>query len=329
MRMRWSVRCVASVALMAGSAAAPPAVRVPPAATPASTDAPVTKIPLLIDEGARMTVPVKVGADDTLSFLIDTGAERSGIATDVASRLRLPTHRHLNVVGFAGTQKVATVVIPWLQYARVDHRALEALRFDRTAIGADGFLGIDTLGEQMVDFDFKKGVMSIRKASMRRMAPREDAVIVNAQLKAGRLIFASSQLNHVKVDVLLDTGSSLTVGNTALRDKLRAKHKLPRTIPVYMMTITGEIVMADYGVAKEVMIGDVLIRSLPIAFATVEPFRQLGMDQHPALLLGMDALSAFSAVSVDFRNRAVRFVARDEQARTTDVDFSSSKFGPS
>ena len=58
----------------------------------------------------------------------------------------------------------------------------------------------------------------------------------------------------------------------------------------------------------EVRVGKVRIRQMPIAFADVAPFKHFGLTDRPALLLGMDALSCFRHVEIDFPNRQVRFL---------------------
>ena len=42
---------------------------------------------------------------------------------------------------------------------------------------------------------------------------------------------------------------------------------------------------------------------LGIAFADVHTFRALGIDDRPALLLGMNALQAFDSLTIDMRAR--------------------------
>ena len=42
------------------------------------------------------------------------------------------------------------------------------------------------------------------------------------------------------------------------------------------------------------------LTNLPVAFADVQPFRKFGVENKPALLLGMDGLKLFDRVSIDF-----------------------------
>jgi hypothetical protein len=124
-------------------------------------------------------------------------------------------------------------------------------------------------------------------------------------------VLVDASLERQKLTVVLDTGSEVTIGNDALRRKLEAKTRLPQTMPIELVSVTGDPVKADYTRVKQIRLGGVLIRDLPVAFADVHPFRQLELTDRPALLLGMDALRLFDRVSVDFASRKVRFLSPD------------------
>ena len=80
---------------------------------------------------------------------------------------------------------------------------------------------------------------------------------------------------------------------------------------MHVVSVTGGEFTADYTLARQIRIGGANITNLPIAFADVHPFRQLGLMDRPAILLGMDALQLFDRVSVDFANRRVRLLLPD------------------
>jgi hypothetical protein len=197
-----------------------------------------------------------------------------------------------------------------LNYAGGSRTNFDAFLFPREVIGADGFLGVDSLVGKRIDFDFVKQRMMIRRAARSPLNPTVTSRVVSAAQRDGRLIFSDARVDQIIADVVLDTGSGVTIGNPALRDQLRRKRRLGPTTKVVMIAITGEAMIVDYGTISEVTVGDVLIRQLPIAFAEVEPFAQLGLSDRPAILLGMDALRVFRAVAIDFRSRTVRFSAR-------------------
>lgn len=287
---------------------------------------PSERLLLRFDEAERMTIPVQVGSGAPMRFLIDTGAERTGLAKERASELALSSLGLTSVVGFSGRQNVRTVLIPSLSFARSSRANVEALTFDGSAIGADGFLGIDSLGKLQVEFDFLNERMSIKPSPRVSDRPEFNEFDVRTREIRGRLIFSAARVNGVKTNVVLDTGSSLTIGNLALRERLLDRSKIKKLIPVYIMTITGDILKADYGLVDRLLIDGVLVHNLPVAFATVEPFKELGLVAEPALFLGMDALRAFDSVSVDFRHRSVRFVARSQYRPGTLLNLDGARW---
>src|SRR3546814_19631377 len=56
---------------------------------------------------------------------------------------------------------------------------------------------------------------------------------------------------------------------------------------------------------KTIEIEGININDLPVSFADSKAFKALGLDKRPALLLGMDSLSLFDRVEIDFPNKRV------------------------
>jgi predicted aspartyl protease len=145
-------------------------------------------------------------------------------------------------------------------------------------------------------------------------------IVVRARRKAGRMILSSAQIDGVKVDIILDTGAQSSMANLALRDKLRRRHRNFDFIPVKLRSITGTILEGDFTQIREIDIGGLTIRDMPMTFADNYAFTALNLDDRPAILLGMDALKLFDRVLIDFGNRRVGFdppkgVTRGQKAR--------------
>ena len=279
--------------------------------TPILPPAPIEIVEFESDPVSRMTVPIVINGV-THRFLVDSGSERTGISAELALRLGLVRSNSQLVTGMAGNSWVPTYVVPSMSFARGNKRNVQALAFSRYAIGADGFLGADTLSQQLVEFDFANNRMTLRKApAVAAASPMRRSAMVDARLRDGRLIFTEARADRVKVQAILDTGSSISIGNGALRRELARRNRLGDVIPVTILAVTGEPVAAELAVAREVVIGDTLFRNMPIAFAAIEPFVELGFVDQPAMLLGMDALRLFERVAIDFRNKRVSFTMRD------------------
>ena len=304
----------AAIALMAMQVAGAPAV------APIKPAAPPQQINFMSDPVLRLTVPVRIGGQ-TRRFLIDTGAERSGISIELANALGLAAGKASQVTGFAGTRWVPTVPISMAGFATGSTKKVVALAFSRDAIGADGFLGLDSLRGQIVQFDFSRQRMFAQGTPVYTApyAAGPDAVAALRVLKS-RLVFTSASAGGVHVQALLDTGSSLSVGNDKLKSELQRRHKFGVPIPIRILAVTGEQVPAEYVVIKSLWIGQVHITNMPVAFAGPEPFASLGFKDKPALLLGIDALRKFERVEIDFSNNEVRFTTKSSGGTYVTID---------
>ncbi len=299
--------CVAIASFALGGAAATPiSPPTPDAAASLPADA-AEEIGIAEDGRDRMTVDAMVDGKGPYPFLIDTGAERTVISAELARRLELDEGKGARLHSMSGVSQVETVVIPELQVSRKPVREIHAPALKQAHIGAAGMLGIDSLQSQRVTFDFERQKMTIVPSRAPQPDSDPDTIVVTARTRLGRLVLVDARLDGQKLKVVLDTGSEVTVGNEALRRKLIARNRLGKTVPVELISVTGGKTMADYTRVKSVRLGGMLINDLPVAFADVHPFRQLGLNDEPAMLLGMDALRLFDRVSVDFATRKVRF----------------------
>jgi predicted aspartyl protease len=292
-------------------AAAPPVPGLPPApapATPPSAEEHGTAMGFEADQTQRMTVPVNVDGTGPYRFIVDTGAERTVIARELATRLALGSAGMVRVHSMTEVSDIATVLIPALRVGGNELHDIHAPALERRNLGAEGMLGIDALQSQRVSFDFRRDEMTI--VSSRRMEERWDgeAIVVTGRSRFGQLVLVDASVEGQKVWVIIDTGAQLSVGNLALRHRLERHRRLKEVHPVEMLSVTGGRATADATTIHSIQLGGVNILDLPIAFADVHPFRQLGLLDRPAILLGMDALRLFDRVSVDFANRRVRLL---------------------
>ncbi|HEX8534438.1 MAG TPA: retroviral-like aspartic protease family protein [Allosphingosinicella sp.] len=263
----------------------------------------------------RMTVPVRIAGKGPYRFVVDTGAERTVVSNELVRQLGLGPGRSVRLHSMTGVGEFGTAMIPTLELSRQKVTDIHAPVLRETNIGAAGILGVDTLQSQRIDFDFEAQTMSITQAKASAVYSGPDTIVVTARRRLGRLILVDASLVGEKVTVILDTGSDATVGNEALRRKLVAKGRLERTIPIQLLSVTGGRISIDYTQVDDMRLGNVVIDRMPIGFADVHPFAQLGLGDRPAILLGMDALRLFSRVSVDFSRRKVHFLVPQNARR--------------
>lgn len=310
--MRRVAATILAAALTAGAAGAQTSEA--PASAPPAEDATET---LQLSEQAhkRLTVPVSIGGKGPYPFVVDTGAERTVISNELARQLALEPGKAVRVHSMSGVSEVGTAMIPQLQMSRRRISAIHAPTLGARDIGASGMLGIDALQSQRIEFDFKKQTMKVVPSAGRRARYMDGAIIVTARSRFGRLIMTDAKLDGVKVAVVLDTGSSVSVGNEALRQALARRRNLGALEPMEIVSVTGDKVMVHRTMLKRMKLGGLDLKEMPLAFAQLYPFEKLKLNDRPAMLLGMDVLSLFSRVSVDFATRQLHFLLPDLSMR--------------
>ena len=188
-------------------------------------------------------------------------------------------------------------------------------------LGGEGMIGIDALHQQRLMLDFEKRLIKIEDARIVPEKRMPGEIVIVAKRRRGQLILTHVRAAGLPLDAVIDTGSEITIGNLALRDRLiRGNRNKFITIPV--TGVTG--VKADLQFARigELRLGPVVLRDVPMAFADVPPFKLFGLSDEPAILLGTDILETFRRISLDFRARKVRYQLRS--CRTQGITLSTS-----
>ena len=249
----------------------------------------------------RLTVPVSVANQGPFAFIVDTGAERSVVTRELAAALNLDRGTGARLFDFSGSSAVNTVMVPSLSVGSRTSTALEAPLLAMANVGAQGMLGVDALQGYKVVIDFGRKRMSLVPA--KRHASGE--VVIRAHSRVGQLILTRATFDGKPIAVVIDTGSSISVGNSAMRALAK---RAPRPLgPVSITSVTGRSFDADVVAVDNILIGGLRFDNFGLSFSDVPPFERLGLRDTPALILGMNALEAFQRVEIDFVNREIAF----------------------
>lgn len=267
----------------------------------------------------RMTVPVKLSGNGPYRFLVDTGADRTAVSRQIVAALKLPSAGSAELHSVAGATSVSTAKVGELEFTRPPEQSIEAAVLDRVNMGADGIVGVDVLRSQRVQFDFEKQIMSIVPSSAPDFSAEPGTIVVRARRKNGRLIVTDADANGETLTVVLDTGSEVSIGNSALRRKLLGNNLVDIDKSVELESVTGAKITGEYMFVRELTIGGIGLTNLAVVFTDAHTFKQLGLDGKPALLLGMNAIRAFKKVSIDFANRKFRVVLPEHSELQTQV----------
>ena len=270
----------------------------------------------------RMTVDVMVNGRGPYRFLVDSGADTSVVGDRIARDLQLPMSTPVVLNAFTSRNIVDRVRVNELRLGQSTFTDLHLPALQERHLGGQGMIGIDALVNQRLMMDFEKLAIKVEDASIPvKSLPGE--IVILARRQRGQLILTEVRADRLALDAVIDTGSEITVGNRALRDKLigRARGR-DRFFTAAATGVTGVTIDVEMAIIDRLKLGPVTLRNVPIAFADLPPFEVFGLSDEPALLLGTDILETFRRVSLDFRARKVRFQLR--QCESTGVILSSA-----
>jgi predicted aspartyl protease len=308
-------------ALAAGAAAEPPRIGRPrPAPAGPWTLPPLP--PAIIDETlaiggddidarkveTRLSVEVRINGRGPYQFVVDSGADTSVVGLRIARELQLPLGTPVTLHNMTDSNIVDRVRVDALSLGPSTIRDLQLPALREADLGGAGMIGIDALARQRLMLDFEKRLIRVEDASKPVKSLPGD-IVVTARLQRGQLILTQVKAGGLALDAVIDTGSQITIGNSALRKKL-VRRRLADLRTVAATGVTGTTVNLQIAEIGELRLGSVILRNVPMAFADVPPFEVFGLADRPALLLGTDLLETFRRVSLDFKARKVRFQLR-------------------
>ncbi|HEY1751340.1 MAG TPA: aspartyl protease family protein [Caulobacteraceae bacterium] len=266
--------------------------------------APPTDLKTVIDVYRRMTGPVKVQGSGPYQFVVDTGANQSVISVELAAQLGLPAGDALPLNGVAGVQVTPTVTAD-LQIGTKPIRSVTLYTLPEAAIGGLGMLGLDVLDGARLTLDFRRQTVIIDEGP--RLPGDGDAYQMRARRRDGQLTLVDANLAGIKVTAFLDSGAQDTIGNMALRELAITRYPttLMRTVPI--VSVTGQTIDAEFADLPSLRLGGITLPDWPVAFADLHVFRMWDLIRAPAILIGVDVLSRFETVCLDFRHDEVGF----------------------
>jgi hypothetical protein len=218
--------------------------------------------------------------------------------------------------GVTGAAEVATVA--------VDSIEIGALRFEQqnlpvifTSImgNADGILGVAGFQDQRIDVDFKRDRVSVLNSDGKR--PHYSMVTARATRNANGLMIVEVKVGRrIRAKAVIDTGAERTLGNLALQSAMnKNRHKKREIIAAVVHGATPDIADGDVQEIKEATIGDMTLSNLEVIFADFHVFKLWGLDQEPALLIGMDMLGVLERLVIDYRRNEVSMYGERASSR--------------
>jgi predicted aspartyl protease len=269
---------------------------------------PLFAAPTRLDRIGRVMTNVMVNGKGPFRFVIDTGASRSTLAPHLAKALGLDltSGRRIILNGVTGAAEVPTVVVDSLEVGSlkfVDQHL--PVIFTSIMGNADGILGVAGFADQRIDVDFRRDRVVISPSNGRR--PHFSMVTARAHRNTNGLMIVDLRVGRrIKTKAVIDTGAERTLGNLALQEAMNHRRRKKREpVAAVVHGATPDIADGDLQQIREASVGDMRLSNLEVIFADFHVFKLWGLDQEPALLVGMDLLGVLERLVIDYRRNEV------------------------
>jgi hypothetical protein len=167
---------------------------------------------------------------------------------------------------------------------------------------ADGILGVEGLQSARIEVNFAQEKVTVRSSMGRRAS--SEYLVVPARIERGGLLMVHGRIGRLPIRIIIDTGAQRTLGNAPLRDALQARLSAgDRVSDATVIGATPGTHAAVSFLAPMIHIGEARLRNLPVTFGDLHVFEIWGLEDEPALLIGMDLIGSFERFIVDYRQR--------------------------
>ena len=248
-----------------------------------------------------IVAPVMINGKGPFRFMLDTGANRTVLASGTVAKLELessPNDRVL-VRGISGLTDVPLVHVASVASGTLQIHDLSAPVMSGPVFeGIDGILGMDGLAGMRLTADFVRDRVIISASSG---ASPSALYALHGRFVSQRLLLVQGRINGISTAAVIDTGTTRTLGNEALLAALA--HAYPAATASAKEGGVDVTDTTQRGTERRIptlQFGTADITNLQVIFGDYGVFKTWGLQGKPALLLGMDVLGSLAYFSIDY-----------------------------
>lgn len=253
-------------------------------------------IPLGRTVSGHVYLDVEIGPHGSQIFVLDTGANRTALAQNVAEEMgfqstwtRSDDVQSLTRVFEAERFELHDVRVPQLPAQSLQSVVIPDSPNRNTMIA--GLLGMDAFAGHRYRIDFSEAEIELE--------PTHDFHLDGIVDPEDGLLYGAARLggNSRIFRVVIDSGSAVSIANHALHSRF-----VPRNVLSYELSgVEGRMGdNADAFPIRQFQVGNLCIGRQFIMRANLDIFYALGWENEPALVIGMDILS-HAHVTIDQR----------------------------
>jgi predicted aspartyl protease len=277
----------------------------------AAPDTDATPINAVTDAASHLMVDVHINDNGPYQFVVDTGADRTILASEVALELGLSQGDRVMLKSVVRSVLTDTVSIRTMTFGSITKRHLMVPTLHRALLDADGYLGLDFLDGHRVTFDFKDHLVQVSEPRAKFSANwvRENEARIRASGSSGHLKALDCKVDSISATAFIDTGAEVSAANDPLLAAL-ARHNpsFGDRGRIRLIDITGGEILGKVAMVNRIRLTEALtFTDCPLVMADFLVFDVWGLRHRPALLIGMNLLRQFERVSIDYGLQELRF----------------------
>lgn len=255
---------------------------------------------------------VMIDGHGPFRFMLDTGSTRTVLASSTVAKLGLKINPADQIIvrGVSGR-----TIVPIVHVSSVVSGALELHDLAAPVLsgpifnGLDGILGMDGLAGMRLTADFVRDQVVI-SASPRASSATSSAgaatgapllTTLQGQFVSQRLLLVQGRIDRVQTAAVIDTRATHSLGNPALLALLTHGHAHAQ--PSARNGVIDATATTEPGSLQRIAsmrLGSTDITNLRVIFGNYPVFKSWGLQNQPAMLLGMDVLGSVADFSIDY-----------------------------
>lgn len=258
---------------------------------------PSAAAPLRLAQDGHFVSPVTINGQGPFYFVVDTGAQRSVLAPELADRLKLTELGSAHIHATSGVSAAGLAILENYSSPLFSRTAAMVAVLPAGGMVKDGVMGMDLFTSRRLELNFAQRSVDTAQSG----PPPADFTAVPITIVQGSFIVTTVTVNGVQARAMIDTGARRTIGNSLLRKALGLVDSDPRLSPAE--PVGGAT--ADKTGAVKAQIGSITLGAQYfdkplVTFADVPVLETLGLSDGPAMILGLDLLQRLKAVAVDY-----------------------------
>ncbi len=271
-------------------------------ALPAEAASSRHSIPLVRNVDGYIVSPVSLNGEPEMPAVIDTAATFAMIEANTARAAGIAAPaalaENIEVFGLLGSRTFPVIHLGRVETGSVQLHAVPAAYNGHESMpGARAILPASAFTGDVLDFDFPNGRLTVYDG---RPQPRVAGVSTRMPLSDVRgLLFTDVVINGQTGKALIDTGSPISIINTQFAQAARVTPDARKTRQ--LQGATGGGLPAEVASARRLELGRLDYSWVDLVVADPVFFADLGLDETPAMVLGLDILSALR-MQIDRRN---------------------------